>query len=433
MHRILTCLAFALAVLPCAAQRADEDSPTRTRWHRVAVPLHAGRLHLPEFVDAVLESYGFGGEALRVPDVRIDLRGARGLLYLTAARAALLDTTRFRRRSHELVVTVDRARAREARRDLRARLVGWVETLTSEDLGQREYELALAQAPDTERPMVVLVHGVESGPRVWHELSAALERDLPGVQLATFAYPNDEAIERVAVELAKRVAALPHPRIAIVAHSLGGLIARGAIEDAAIAPGNVVSLTMIGTPNHGSRLAGLRFALEIAAIVDPRGDGDSFGRALVEGLRASLLDGLGEAGGDLLPDSVALTKLNARAKNDAVTYRLVLGTRAPLTRERLGAIQRSLDGSLGDAAAAELLRPKLSAWLGDLDELVDGAGDGAVSVARGRLDEVETVLVPLDHVGLVRRRGILGRIGDDEEHPVFAQVARWLAADLERR
>ena len=52
--------------------------------------------------------------------------------------------------------------------------------------------------------------------------------------------------------------------------------------------------------------------------------------------------------------------------------------------------------------------------------------DGAVSLARGRLPGVEAVVLPLDHLGLVRRRGILASLPGDEDHPVHARISGWL-------
>ena len=83
---------------------------------------------------------------------------------------------------------------------------------------------------------------------------------------------------------------------------------------------------------------------------------------------------------------------------------------------------------LARGAFGDLLWPSADRWLADLDEVVDGEGDGAVAVRSARLRGAETLTVPLDHLGLVHRRGLFGALPPDAEHPVFAQVARWLAA-----
>ena len=44
------------------------------------------------------------------------------------------------------------------------------------------------------------------------------------------------------------------------------------------------------------------------------------------------------------------------------------------------------------------LGPNVDRWLSDLDEVIDGLGDGAVAVKRGRLEGVKDVLVlQFDH------------------------------------
>ena len=63
--------------------------------------------------------------------------------------------------------------------------------------------------------------------------------------------------------------------------------------------------------------------------------------------------------------------------------------------------------------------------LGDMDEVVKGKGDGAVSVERGRLEGVQEVVVDLGHRALTRANGI-PKDQLDTKHPVFPKVARWL-------
>ena len=95
-------------------------------------------------------------------------------------------------------------------------------------------------------------------------------------------------------------------RIAIVAHSMGGLVSREMLTSpemnyqAAEKNGQVpevVALIMVGTPNHGSQLARFRVFAEwrdhLARLT--KGEGYWLG---------SILDGAGEAKIDLLPGSL---------------------------------------------------------------------------------------------------------------------------------
>ncbi len=416
----------SLACLGGALRAQDEKSTPDPLVQEIRVPLHDGRLDLAELVEALLDAYELDGDVLNLASERVDVRGIRGQLALFGIHELLLDTVRFRRslRDDELTIVVDRVRTREVRRELRERVAGLIGHWTGDRLPEPRYGLALPADLDPKRPLVVLVHGMESSPAAWSDLRAFLAGD--DLQIATFDYPNDGACDLAAVELAKALRARAPQRIRIVAHSMGGLIARAAVENPDLDPGNVDELILIGTPNHGSNLAGLRFALDAAHVLDQPDGTTGFGRALLEGVRTGLIDGLGEAGGDLLPKSVFLTRLNERGRNPTVDYHIVLGTRSILTATQLDAVRDRMHTLLGESEAGRLVRPRVDAFLADLPELVDGEGDGAVSVESGRLDGVEPALVPIDHIGLIRRRGLLGRITDVATHPVFERVRAWL-------
>ncbi len=416
-----------------SAQEAEPPPAATTR--EVVVPLHDGVVQTDELIRALAAAFEIDTSDLSVPAMSLDLHGLQGSLVLLGARKLLLDTVRFERDvgGGRLVATIDRARARDLQRDLRAGMARFAGRLAGQNVAERTYELALPPQVDPDRPLVVLVHGLESGPETLGELRDYLQAPPRRAQVATFAYPDDEAIDVIATAFAAKLHALGAQPIAIVAHSMGGLVARRAIEDTALDPGNVRTLILLGTPNHGSDLAGLRIALELGQALGDVDDASHFARQLLDTCVARWRDGLGEAGGDLTPGSVFLTQLAARPRNPKATYHLVLGTHAPVRKPQLALVRGEVRARLDRNELGRIVRPHVEHWLEGLDEVVDGQGDGAVGVASGKLDGVEAVLVPRDHLGLVRTRGLLGQTVVPEQHPVFVQVARWLAEDARPR
>lgn len=406
-----------------AALRPPESmAPVR----QFTVALYDGKLEIAELTRALLKSFDLDDGALPLPSARIDLAGMPGWLAMYAARKVLMDTVRFRRdlSRGELVVTIDRERVREVRLSLRARVAQFAGQLAGEDVTLRGCALALPEGLDRKRPLCVLVHGMDSSAEVWSDLQQYLKSLPGGIQVATFRYPDDASIERTAAELSARLRTLGGQPLAIVAHSMGGVIARAVVEDPELDPGNVKQLILIATPNQGSNLAGFRFALEVADVLREADGERAFGRELLAAAIDHWRDGLGS---DLLPGSVCLARLAQCKRNPRVEYHVVLGTRSVLQPAQLAALQQ-VKQALAKEGAIAVLRPRLERWLDDLDELVDGKGDGAVSVARGRLSGVEPMLVPLDHQGLVRCRGALGGTVAPADHPVFKAIAGWLGA-----
>jgi hypothetical protein len=103
-----------------------------------------------------------------------------------------------------------------------------------------------------------------------------------------------------------------------------------------------------------------------------------------------------------------------------------------LLRGHLEALRQEAQRRLDDSQIGQLVRPRLERWMSDLDEVVDGEGDGAVGIASARLEGAENVSVPLDHLALVRLRGLLVRTRRAEDHPVFQHVLAWVQPDLPR-
>jgi pimeloyl-ACP methyl ester carboxylesterase len=287
--------------------------------------------------------------------------------------------------------------------DLAGRLArSYARTLVVRHLGAPEWRTRFGleldagwQKTPVEKGLVVFIHGYQSLP----ERHSDILKDVraAGIPCALLRYPNDQPLDKSAALLAQELrsvaAAQPHRQITILALSMGGLIARAAIENSALDPGNVVRLLMVATPNQGSRMAQFTVGADLWEFLVRRRDG-----SLTKRLYASVEDGLGEAAEDLRPDSDFLRTLNARKRNSKVQYALFLGSGGPVDEKSL---ERWRERSLQMSERSHTVRfiiDEIGHSLEDLDEILVGKGDGAVAVERGRLEGVEdTTLFAFRH------------------------------------
>jgi hypothetical protein len=317
-----------------------------------------------------------------------------------------------------LVIRLDRAALLASQRRFQARLrSAWLRKRPS----TKHYGLTLDRDGDkapADQNLVVVVHGLDSGPKGVGTLLEAIREE--GLPCATFRYPNDQPIADSAKLLAGELKqfAKDHPRrgVSLVTSSMGGLVARAVIEDPQLDPGNVRQLIMVAPPNHGSALARFGFGLDLWEHVTEaaRKEETRLFYSLVE-------DGLSEAAADLRPDSPFLQKLNARSRNPRVRYTILLGTAAPLRPAELMLLRESIAAAGERSRWVRFFGARAHAWLEDLDEVVEGKGDGAVSVERGRLEGVEdTVLLKFGHLPELTTRG------DDDAGRLYEEVLKRL-------
>ncbi len=212
---------------------------------------------------------------------------------------------------------------------------------------------------------------------------------------------------------------------AIVAHSMGALLARSLVEDDASWGHDVSSLILIAPVNQGSNLAKVQTVLQLMNGLQSIKEKKT-SRAMMH-----LSDGLGQAAQDMLPGSAFLANLNRRARRNGLPYHIIAGDSGFLTREargqieaRVNALNRSsgLFGRLTQAATTDL--PEI------LDELTDGTGDGGVAVKRTRLEGVaEPVILHANHAELIRAPLLFADPGPVACMP---DLLRFLKADRER-
>lgn len=103
------------------------------------------------------------------------------------------------------------------------------------------------------RHLVVFVHGIFASSGVFRPMAFALAREGLAPRQVNFDYTPVGTIERHAKRLCSVIAdaRVPGPVI-VVAHSLGGLIVRHAVQHLGL---HVDALVTMGTPHHGTSLA----------------------------------------------------------------------------------------------------------------------------------------------------------------------------------
>jgi pimeloyl-ACP methyl ester carboxylesterase len=249
-----------------------------------------------------------------------------------------------------------------------------------------------------DKRVVILVHGFNSTPLQNEAMLKSIRS--AGLPCGTFAYPNDHTILSSAQMLSNDLRRLgqlhPRCRVVLVCHSMGSLVARACIEDPLYDPGNVERLIMIAPPTHGTLIAHFAVGSDLWEHWLSRRDGGPWRRT-----RDSIVDGLGEAADDLCPSSSFLHDLNARPRNPRVQYSIFLGTSARFSEAQLVWIRDSLCNQLAKLPGCEGSVEHLEAILNDIDELVEGKGDGVVAVKRGRLDGVsDTLIMPFGHLAV---------------------------------
>ena len=229
----------------------------------------------------------------------------------------------------------------------------------------------------TTKSTVLLIPGLESNSKALGGLAKAFRKI--GVQVLNFDYPNDGPLawsgRRLRTELKALFAQYPKLRLVIVAHSMGGLISRHALEAPDTALGRITDVFMLGTPHRGSSLARGQPWLELFSETLP-GLGGSF---------AAVRDGLGEAAEDLEPGSKFLAGLNAGQRPQSTRYHNAIGRKGFVTPEEFRTIEGQLDRLLDKRGVPLLERAAILGFWSQSRELRTGDGDGCVAISSARL------------------------------------------------
>ena len=152
-------------------------------------------------------------------------------------------------------------RPREVRLGVRGTLRLWwreYQTLAGSPPRLMLYGLLMRDAaPAPVETPVLLVHGVLCNAGVWVRLARYLrKRGVTGLYSLSYGPPL-ASIETFAEQLARKIdaimAATGAPRVIIIAHSMGGLVARAHLREHGT--GRIAGIVTIGSPHHGSMLA----------------------------------------------------------------------------------------------------------------------------------------------------------------------------------
>jgi len=298
-----------------------------------------------------------------------------------------------------VLVTIDQGALQDKQRSVKKRLREMLKSSAGETGAGEGFGLQLPdgwQQTDDSESLVIVLHGFNSPPSRFQKLAEAFQKAelISGI----YSYPDDQPIADSAMKFSTDLKELAseHPKrtIALVTHSMGGLVSRAVVEAPELDPGNITKLIMVAPPNQGSLLANFSFGLDVLDHAFPNSQQNDVSR-----LYAAVADGLNEAATDLKPGSRFLRKLNARPRNPKVAYSIFLGTGGRFTQEDLENYRRQLKTAQRQSDVAGLFTPRLDKVLADLDEVVKGKGDGVVAVKRGRLEEVkDTVVLNFTHL-----------------------------------
>jgi pimeloyl-ACP methyl ester carboxylesterase len=378
----------------------------------VRMPLEEGRLDVGRMLGRLAEEMGLDKRQIRENvDLSLDLADAADRKYYQRLTELTEGIVTFELDDNHLTINIERAAMRRQSRHIRGEFRDQVEewfpkaaeaaaarygifACTSDD-----YYVTPADAELGSR-VIVLVHGIDDTGRIWNNVIPELLDH--GHDVCRFEYPNDQPIADSADSLAKHLAILKEcgvRRVSLVAHSMGGLVSREILTRPGLLNGSgdghmnypeVEHLIMVGTPNHGAPIARFRGFAEVRdqMVRVFSGDGLLFG---------GVFDGAGEAKLDLLPESDFLAELNGRPHPQDVDMLVIAGRASPFGSEDVTSFMKHLRAAVpGNCKGCTQFETSMHG-------LVTGIGDGMVPLASARLEGVDLVVLPANHMTLIRK------------------------------
>jgi pimeloyl-ACP methyl ester carboxylesterase len=382
--------------------------PSRAAEHVLAIPLDDGRLSTTELRSAIVRDLGIPPAVLDCVtsiDVGVDLRGLDGSTLVHAVNDAMGDglhlavtNSAFTIRLDPQVLPCDWNSSCDALR----RFTQTIAPVASERQ-RRTYGLHLPQVVNPDKPLVILIHGLDGDAYCCRDLAGLLNAD--GYQTAIFAYPGEQPLEQSAASFTEQMKALhdiyPTVRIDLVTESMGGLIARRYVEGAQYA-GGVDRFILIAPPNGGSTWTPGAFLLKLGVNAVRWRTEPEWSPAWM------ITEGLCQAEGDLRPKSEFLHGLNEQPRRQGVRYTIIAGDRPIYRRYEanvLAVADRAIVSSIADVWGFRQTKHAIESERESLLER-QGDSDGPVTLASAHLDGVDDfVTVCSDHISLYKAVG----------------------------
>lgn len=379
------------------------DNPLINEVH---LTLSSGNVDLGQLLGQLLDWLDVQSQLVRrrCANMQIPVTGPLGELKLKTLGELTQGVVTFEATDDVLVMRVDRLALRQQNKAIRTgfreKMIAWFPDLANQAYDQFGLwsvrpEGVLAPLPRSfqMQHVVVLVHGLDEPGDIWDELIPALQH--AGHTPLVFVYPNDQPIIESAKLLTEHLSKLPATgitSISLIAHSMGGLVSREMLSNEALKGyPKVDRLITVGTPHHGSELARFEIVGEMREHVIRifSGNGVLFG---------GVFDGAGEAKIDLLPDSEFLTTLNKRPLPEGVAFTSIIGIASPIEMDKVSAFEQQCAKLFNKPSD-----PQNQQLTAAVSKLVNGIGDGCVSVESAHLDGVtDEVILQANHRTMLR-------------------------------
>lgn len=408
-------IAIVFGTRAALAQLSDEPPIAQETQWQFTVPLQEGELQLGDLVGELAGQIGLDGEAIsRKCDYLVPVRTPVGSTTVQFIRTITNGAVKIDLGADKITVTVDRVKLRREHVQFDAAMRQLIESFFPEEaaLARAQFGARVHLADGSTPPLsadnaptraVVLIHGLDDVGHLWDRLIPGLLE--VGYGVCEITYPDDQAIKDSSAFVASLLEEMRRDgvqRVSIVAHSMGSLIGRDVITNPAYYGGSLAGgdrfprmdrLIMLGPPNHGSKMAMLRIAAETRDQVVRALSGDGL-------LVGGFFDGAGEAQDDLLPGSAFLTDLNSRTLPAELPVTIIAGSASPIQEEALDAMVDQFD-SKGPTKFGPILDG--TEIKKSLEDLIDGLGDGCVSLESARLEGVsDFVVVEANHLSMIK-------------------------------